>query len=126
MKKKRNNQAIIIGIVPIIAFVLTAGYTYISREIRINGELIYTPIVRISWGIPSSCNVVIEGQELKAGRRFGDLRVGDTIAVRYVKGKSRVVQERVELWRFYLWFGLESVLLILGISLIVGGFMGKR
>jgi len=70
--------------------------------------------------------VLIDGKNFSAGRVIGDLSVGDTIAVRYLKGKSRVVQERVELWRFYLWFGLESILLILGVSIIVGGFMGER
>ncbi|HPH63110.1 MAG TPA: hypothetical protein PLN63_05780 [Paludibacteraceae bacterium] len=70
--------------------------------------------------------MLIDGKNFSAGRVIGDLSVGDTIAVRYLKGKSRVVQERVELWRFYLWFGLESILLILGVSIIVGGFMGER
>lgn len=127
-KKRTNKLAIILGIVLIISFVITVRYTYILREIRVNGELIYTPIVSISYAAQggNSAKVLIEGKELSAGSISNKLKVDDIIAVRYIKGKSDVVQERVELWRFYLWFGLESVLLILGGFLIVGGFMGKR
>jgi hypothetical protein len=42
--------------------------------------------------------------------------------VRYIKGKSRVVQERIEVWRINLYIGLWSILLLLGLASIIGGF----
>lgn len=53
------------------------------------------------------------------------LFIGDTITVRYLKGKNRVVQEDFELWRFNVLFGLESILLLFGIIILIGGFKGK-
>ncbi len=128
MQRKRNNQAIIIGIIAVVAFVVTARYTYISREIRINGKLISTPITSISYSSKgkNSARVVIEGKDLRIGRIGNNLHIGDTVAVRYIQGKSRVVQESDKLSGYYLIFALESIFLLLGVFLIVGGFMGKR
>jgi hypothetical protein len=126
-KNSRNNTAIIIGIISIVVFIIASRITYSLQEIRIKGELVYIPIVSISYASKggNSAKVLIDGEELSAGNISNKLRVGDTIAVRYIKGKPRVVQERIELWRFYLWFGLESIFLILGIPLIIRGLCGK-
>ena len=125
MNKKINISYLIIGIASIIAFIILVKFTYTSRYIRINGELKYCPIVSIDYGVKNYVTVSIDSQELDARLMIDDLCIGDSIAVRYIKGESRVIQERVELWRFYLWFGLESTLLIAGVISIVGGFMGK-
>jgi len=121
-----NKSVIMIGIACIITFIVLVKYTYTLRDIRINGEIRYCPIVKIREGTAGKwCNVNIDNKELDAGLCSNKLKKGDTIAIRYIKGKSEVVQEQVELWRYYIFFGLESILLIVGIILIIGGFMGK-
>ncbi|MBS3993971.1 MAG: hypothetical protein KGZ87_09665 [Bacteroidetes bacterium] len=127
MKKKTNISFLVIGVVIIIASVVLAKFTYTLRDIRINGELRYCPIININYSGKggNSADVLINGQKKLAGHITDDLKVGDTIAVRYIKGKSQVVQDDVRLSIYYLYFGLESILLIVGIVFIVGGFMGK-
>jgi hypothetical protein len=135
MNKKINLSFVIVGIITIIVFVLVFKFTYTSRYIRINGELRYCPISNIHYGRKDIATVLIDGQKLDAGelgthrtafgKRINALQVGDTIAVRYIKGKSRVVQNDVKSGIYYFYFGLESILLIVGITLIIGGFMGK-
>ncbi len=110
------------GIVLITIFTFAIRFTYSLREIRVNGELVYTPIVSIGKSRASTAKVIINERELNAGSISKKSKAGDIIAVRYIEGKTDVVQERVELWRFYLWFGLESFLLFCGIILIVSGF----
>lgn len=127
MKKKINISFLVIGVVVIIVSVNLVKYTYTLRDIRINGELIYCPIININYSGKggNSADVLINGQKILAGHITDDLKVGDTIAVRYIKDKSQVVQDDVRLSIYYLYFGLESILLIVGIVFIVGSFMGK-
>lgn len=127
MNKKINVSFIVMGIASIIVFVLLVRFTYTLRDIRINGEIKQCPIVSIDYATKggNSANVVIDGKELIAGRISNQQKVGDIITVRYIKGKSWVVQDRVRPFGFYLYFGLESILLIVGVTFIIGGFMGK-
>jgi hypothetical protein len=135
MKMKINITFILLGSIAIIAFILLIRFTWTLRDIRINGELRYCPIVEISYGRNDYATILIDGQRLDAGllrthkdvwgNRIDGLQIDDIISVRYIKGKSRVVQESVEPWRYYLFFGLESILGIMGIALTIGGFMGK-
>jgi hypothetical protein len=69
---------------------------------------------------------MIEGKELPAGRLISDHKVGDSLLIRCIKDKPWVVQDRVKLWRYYLFFALESILLIVGVILTIGGFLGKE
>lgn len=127
MTSKINISFIVIGVFAIVVFILLAKFTYISRDIRINGEIKQCPIVRIDYAIKGGnhANIMIDGKELPAGRLIDNLEVGDTIAVRFIEGESRVVQDSVALWRYYLYFGLECILFLLGIVLIIGGLKGK-
>jgi len=118
--------AIIFGLFSLVVFVIVIHYNYTTKEIRMTGQLVRTHVVSLNRSRSGgSCNVIIDGKELRAGMSYG-LNIGDIIAVRYIKGESRVVQERVEVWRIYLWLGLSSILLVVGIFLIVGGFTGKQ
>ncbi|MDR1678956.1 MAG: hypothetical protein LBR81_04180 [Prevotellaceae bacterium] len=125
-KRNFNVWAIILGFIALIAYVFALSYNFETKDIRENGELIRTPIVSIVSGggktIRYRANVFIENKELDAGSIDSKWQVGDTIAVRYIEGKSRVVQERVEVWRIYLWIGLWSISLLLGLASIIGGF----
>jgi hypothetical protein len=135
MSKKINFLFVIIGIVAVAIFIVLAKFTYNSRDILVNGELRYCLIVKIEYSTKDYATVLIDGEKLDAGllrtrqdiwgKRIGGLQVGDSIAVKYIKGRSRVVQADVELWRYYLHWGLEAILLIVGLIFIIGGFMGK-
>ena len=112
MKKKINIFFVILGICSIIAFIYAVTFTYNLREIRINGELKKCEIVRISYANKGGNHayIMIEGKELPAGRLISDHKVGDSLLIRYIKDKPWVVQDRVKLWRYYLFFALESIL----------------
>jgi len=128
MKKKINILFVVLGLCSIIAFIYAVTFTYNLREIRINGELKKCRIVRISYAIKGGNHayIMIEGKELPAGVLISKVKVGDSLLVRYIKDKPWVVQDRVKLWRYYLFFSLESILLIVGVILTVGGFLGKE
>jgi hypothetical protein len=127
MNKKINISFLVIGVTVIIAFAILLKFTYTLRDIRINGELRYCSIIHINYSGKggNSADVLIDGQKKMAGHIVDDLKIGDTIAVRYIKGRSRVVQDDVRPCIYYFYFGLESILLIVGVVFIVGGFMGK-
>jgi hypothetical protein len=127
MNKKINISFLLIGIATFIVSVILVNFTYTLRDIRINGELRYCPIIHINYSGKggNSADVLVDGQKKMAGHTIDNLKVGDTIAVKYIKGKSRVVQADVKPNIYYFYFGLESVLLLVGIVLIIGGFMGK-
>ncbi len=127
MKNKINISFVIIGVLVVIIFILLVKFTYTSRDIRLNGEIIQCPIISITYAIKGGNHghVMINNKEFHVGRLTDDLEVGDTIKVRFMEGKSQVVQADIKPEIYYLYFGLESIVLILGIILIIGGFQGK-
>ena len=127
MKKKINISFVIIGVLVVSIFILLVKYTYTSRDILLNGEIIQCPIISITYAIKGGNHghVMINNKELPAGGLTDDLEVGDTIKVRFMEGKSRVVQTDIKPGIYYLYFGFESIVLILGITIIIGGFQGK-
>lgn len=125
---KANWKAIFVGIIALLGFLISIHFTAIDRNIRVNGRIVQAPIVGFYGNIfkNGTVSVRINGEVLNAGsfdqRGYA---VGDSIRVCYIPGEYSVIQERVSPDRYYFYFGLESVLLLMGIYLIVGGIMGK-
>lgn len=127
MRKKINISFTLLGLAAIIAAILVINFTYSSRNIRINGVIVDCPIEHIKYSTRGGNHAYIlyNGIIFPAGRLILDKQIGDTITVRYLKGMNRVIQEDFEPWRFNLYFGLEGILLIMGLIIIIGGFKGK-
>ncbi|BEH00518.1 hypothetical protein BSYN_27820 [Bacteroides sedimenti] len=104
-------------------------FTYSDRNIRVNGTLIKAPIVEFYGRISrpnGGCYVLINGMKINAGKIDNlNYSLGDSILVRYIPGEYCVVQERVNPYRYYLYFTLEAILLIIGAVLINESFKGK-
>lgn len=117
----------LLGIIIISLFLFLANLIYTYREVRMNGQPIKCPIVEITYGTKggNSGSVVVDGQILSVSRLDSGLDVGDSIQVRYDKVRGIVVQEKFEEGSFILFFAFDSVLLILGLSLIYAGVTGK-
>jgi len=126
-KRKRNFGLMLLGILIISLFLLLANLIYTYRDVRMNGLLIKCPIVEITYGTKggNSGSVAVDGQILSVSRLDSGLDVGDSIQVRYDKIRGMVVQDKFEEGSFILFFALDSVLLILGLSLIYAGVTGK-
>lgn len=128
MRIKINKILLTVGLASLIAFAFAIYITYTFQNIRIKGKLVYAPIVEISGRISrpnSGCSVLINSKTIYAGSYDGYTPIGDTIAVRYIPGEIRVIQERFKPNRYYLLYSLASPLLILGIMLIIESFKGK-
>ena len=98
-------------------------------KIRENGHVIKAPVVEIksrSW--MTWVQVEINGQKLDAGEIITDENpsLGDSIEVCYISGFSNVVQKNRDSNRYYLFFALESLLLIMGVYLVIAGFIGEK
>lgn len=91
------------------------------------GRLVICPIVDITYGTKggNSGSVAINGQILPVSRLDSSLGVGDSIQVRYDQERAIVVQEKFDEGSFVLFFALDSILLILGLSLLYAGITGK-
>ena len=128
MKYESNFKAIIIGILALIAFFFSATMSFKDMNIRNNGRILKAPITEIytrrwmSW-----ITVEINGQQLGAGSVTTEIqpKIGDFVEVSYLPGEYCVVQTMLNPKRYYLFFFLESILLITGGYLIIAGILGK-
>lgn len=126
--KRPNFYFLFCGIFSIIMFVISFYFSWTDRNIRLNGELRKERIVEISGRISrphGSALIIINNEMLNAGSISVENRVGDSIFVRYVSGGYCVVQESVNPNRYYLYFTLESLLLIVGIAFIIESLKGR-
>jgi membrane-bound ClpP family serine protease len=126
-RRKTNAVAIILGVITIVVSLTVANYIYRQRLIRMNGQLLSVPLVKISYSGKggNSGYVEIDGELLHISSLDRKWGIGDSIKVRYVKGETMVVQEKKKNWNFILYFGLDSVLLIIGLLLVYAGIRGK-
>lgn len=133
MTKKRSHKKInyiflIAGILTILVFMISFYFSWKDWNIRINGEMRSEKIVDISGRISrpqGSAWVIIDGVKLNAGSIAQNNSIGDLILVRYIPGEYCVIQERVNPNRYYLYFFLEFLLLIMGIAIFVESLKGK-
>ena len=127
MKRKINAFFLLIGFLAIIAAVLTIYYTNNSLYILKNGDTVYCPVVHIDYSAKGGNHAIVSlhGRELSAGKTALNVQLNDTIAVRYIEGETRVVQAENKIRGYYFYFVLEFILLILGIIIVIGGFLGK-
>jgi hypothetical protein len=126
-RRKTNVVAIIIGGISIVVFFAVAIYINTQRVIWMNGQLLEVPLVKINYANKggNSGYVEIEGQILHVSSLDSKYRIGDSIAVRYLRGESMVVQEKMRKWNFALYFGLNGALLVIGLLLGYAGITGK-
>ncbi|MGC3979155.1 MAG: hypothetical protein QM751_13580 [Paludibacteraceae bacterium] len=127
VKRKRNFWIILLGSFVIFLFLFLANLIYEYREVRMTGQLITAPIVDISYATKggNSGFVKVDGKILAVSRLDSSLEIGDSIQVRYDKEKAIVVQEKFDEGSFIVFFALDSVLLVLGLSLVYAGITGK-
>lgn len=124
--RKPNITVLLVGIFLVSMFAISFYFSWTDRYIRLNGELRKTEIINIRhFKGGSGATVSIEGNNLNAGRISRNYLVGDSILIRYIPNEYCVVQESVQPNRYYLYFALESILLIIGIALIVESLKGK-
>lgn len=126
IKRKPNIVLLVTGIFAILMFAISFYYSWTGRSIRLNGELREVEITEVwrykgGWG----ATIILDGNNFNAGSISHDKSVGDSILVRYIPDEYCVVQESVHPDRYYLYFTLESILLIIGIALIVESLKGK-
>ena len=124
--RKPNIILLLAGILAILMFVLSFYLSWTDRNIRLKGELRKVKIGNINYGKGRSADVIVDNIQLSAGRISRKYSVGDSILVRYIPNEYCVVQERVDPNRYYLYFAIESILLIVGITFIVESFKRKR
>ena len=127
VKWKINWGMLAIGLLAFIPSCIVANLIYNNREVRMHGELKSCPIVEISYSYKggNSGDVEIDGKRLSVYKLEDKYHVGDSLLVRYDKEKSLVIQEKYKEWNFFVFYALDSVLLILGLLLIYGGLSGK-
>jgi len=128
-KKKINYKIVILGITLLLSFFLVFYYSWTDRNIRLNGNVIKAPIVEFYGRLSrpnGSVSVRIDGVILNAGKfdRRG-YSLGDSIEVCYIPNEYCVVQKRVNPNRYYLYFALESIILLVGGYLIISGLRGQ-
>ncbi len=124
MKRKINVFAIIVGSIAIIAFAILIHWNFETEEIRTKGKLIRCPVLSVTYSIKGTdhAKVLVDEKELSALHVDVGLNAGDTIEVRYIEGKSRVVPECVDIWHItYLWRGLVFIPLLLGLPCVIYG-----
>jgi hypothetical protein len=128
IKRKPNIWIILLGVICIVVFTIIANSINDNRLVRMNGKLIKSPIVEISYSNKggNSGDVEVDGKKLSIIALESDYEVGDSILVRYDKEKSLVVQERFDKAYFVLWFALDSILLIFGLLFLYAGIKGIR
>lgn len=127
--RKLNYVFLITSILAVSGFMMSFYFSWKDRYIRINGELRLEKIVEISGRISrphGSAHVIINGVKLNAGSIGQDNSIGDLILVRYIPGEYCVVQEDVNPNRYYLYFLLESLLLIVGAAFFIESLKGKE
>lgn len=125
---KVNYIIFTMGVLAILGFVISFYFSYKDRHIRINGSLRNEKIVKISGRISrphGSASVIIDGVKLNSGSVSKKYSIGDSIQVRYIPGEYCVIQEGVNPNRYYLYFAMESILLIVGIALFIESLKGK-
>ncbi|NOS92887.1 MAG: hypothetical protein HOP30_13265 [Cyclobacteriaceae bacterium] len=120
-------MALIIGLISIVVFSIVANYINRQRKVRLGGQLLSCPIIKISYSNKggNSGHVEIDGQILRVSSLDSKWKVGDSIWVRYLKGETLVVQEKFGNGHFVLLFTLDSILLVLGVLLVYAGIAGK-
>lgn len=123
-------MALVFGIIALVAFYFSATMTFKDMNIRNNGVLIKAPVVEVytrrsmTW-----IDVEINGQKLAAGSvtTMNNPGLGDSIEVFYIQGEYDVVQKSMNPRRYYLFFALEFLLLLLlGVSLIIFGLIDNK
>lgn len=114
------------GILCIACFLTIWSIISETKIVKEKGDLVYATIVEIQKRHPDDgVYLVINGEKMYSSGLSSNKVIGDTIAVRYIEGIERVVQE----WRnppYYLQYILTSILLVLGIVLIIESFKGKK
>jgi len=125
--KKSNFWIILLGIFIVSLFFFLANLVYTYRDVRMTGEPRTCPIVEITYNTKggNSGSVKVDGQILAVSRLDSSLEIGDSIQVRYDKERVIVVQEKFDEGSFIIFFALDIVLLIIGLSLLYAGITGK-
>jgi len=125
--KKSNFWIILLGIFIVSLFFFLANLVYTYRDVRMTGEPRTCPIVEITYNTKggNSGSVKVDGQILAVSRLDSSLEIGDSIQVRYDKERAIVVQEKFDEGSFIIFFALDIVLLIIGLSLLYAGITGK-
>lgn len=127
MKRRINAFFLFMGFSAVIAAFLTIYYTNKSLYILKNGDTVYCPVVHIDYSTKGGNHaiVLLNGRELSAGKTSQRVKLNDTIAVKYIEGESRVIQMENKIEGYYFYFVLEFILLIIGVIILIGGFLGK-
>lgn len=127
MNRKINGYFLLIGFMAVVASVLMINYTQNSLIILKNGNLAYCPVIHIDYSARGGNHafVMLNGQKISAGQVENSIEINDTIAIRYIEGESRVVIAKNKFIVYYFFFVIEGILFVLGVTIIIGGFMGK-
>lgn len=124
---KPNLILLLFSFLCVFAFCFTFYLSWTARERRLSGKLLKTQIIKIDTGKYSYFAIVdIEGERYSAGSIDHNKSVGDSILVRYIPCAYCIVQERVNPSIYYLYFAIESILLIAGIALFVESLEDKN
>lgn len=113
------------GTSAIAAFFLVGNFITECRDVRLNGDLVDAKVVSISGGRSRGINVKIGERIYHSNGYYGSLSVGDTTSVRYIAGCDYVIQEKTNPNLYYLYYALNSILLISGILFVKESFKGK-
>lgn len=127
VKRKTNFWVILLGIFIISLFLFLANLIYTHRQVRMTGQYISCPLIEITYGSKggNSGSVLLDGNIISVWSIDDDLKVGDSIQVRYDKTRAIAVQEKFDEKSFLIFFALDSVLLFLGLALLYAGITGR-
>lgn len=125
--RKPNIILLVIGLFAVSMFAMSFYFSWTDRNVRLNGNLKKVRIVNISYGKRSTRSAIVEIDNIRinSGQITANYSIGDSILVRYIPNEYCVVQERIHPNRYYLYFTLESILLLAAIALIVESLKGK-
>ncbi len=127
MKLIKPNLIILLSsLLSISAFCVAFYVSWTDRTTRLKGDLQKVQIVKINTSKFALFAIVsIDEKMLSAGSIGNNVSEGDSIWVRYMPEKHNVVQERVNPNRYYLFFAIEVIFLIVGIALFIESLKGK-
>ena len=128
LKKKPKYWIMLLGIFVIVVSLSIAVVLNNNRLVRKNGVIVIAPIIEISYANKGgrSGTISINGNNVSIFALDNDFKVGDSIPVMYNNDKRLAVQLKFTENYFIVYFILNGVLLMMGLLLIYGGFMGKK
>lgn len=127
-KKKINKFLLILGLVGVCASILAGRYITEGRSIKLNGDIVKARIIRFRKGLRQKEGAYVElnGKEFYiSGLRKKRYSLGDTILVRFIPGKNRVIPEHYKVRVYYLYYAFDLILFLMGAVLVIESFKGK-